>query len=1081
MRPTSSIHFGAIASAAAIAISATASPAAAAMRSFNVPAQPATQGVPTFARQAGVQIIASGLLVRAKRTNTVVGKYSVEEGLRRLLLGTGLIAARNAGGVITLHAQVDTPPTPSPIVARVGSAAPITVAAPRPQTVEAPVAEDEQPPEDIVVTGTRIQRADLQSSSPILSVGPALLQNRNLTNFADVATQLPQFGASFGASRTQSTFSNAATSGLNLVNLRNLGSGRTLTLVNGRRFPGGTTTGTAVDFNAIPASNIERVDILTGGAASIYGADAVAGVINIVTARIDGIRAGASYGISERGDNPNPNAYLIAGKRFDNGGSVTLTAEYDFQGRVSCATRELCSQDFAWFPPAAPVRGPAAYSAVGQNATFFLTAGNGLPATTVTRIGDSTNYTDGNGALIPFVTSRDGFNRNALRDLAIPTRRLLLAGQAEYPVFDGTKLFVEGNYASARIDSNYEGFGYSSSGVTGFFGGGPGTVGLQPSVPLNITSTSGGVATTVRNPVVPVAVYNAAIARGMTTLSWQQRFGALNDRGTISTRETIRAVGGVRGTFEPGFGSDWNYEASFVYGSTRLDSQTEGLVSTRQLYYGLRTELANGTLQCADSAARAAGCVPINPFLPYTAEQRTALTTAAGQTGKTVLNDFNAFVSGSPFRLPGGNFSFSAGLEYRTLSGFIDYDPAINNAEVTGGAVGDIDYVKIKTREAYVEASAPILGDLPFVHSLTLDGSFRISDPNIGSNYQTWRYGGTFEPIAGIRFRANRARAVRTPVPGELSGIGPGSGNVNDPCTAGFRNANPTRAANCAADGVPATYNPPLNVLQSVQGFTGGNPNLSPERGTTLTYGVSFAPQFLRGFTLTVDRFDIEMRDVVGTVGRQTKANLCYDTVDRQFCGDLTRGMNPNVAGANYVLTAINDQIINVAAYRIKGIDINAQQVFRLAGGQLSLQGIATLYDRAEVTPLRGQAPIDLLGFAGGSATDQGFIKFTGNGNVGWVSESGVSLNYNVRYIGRARNSPFATPTVTIPAHAYHSARIAIPFGEQRQFYLGVNNITDKQPPFFPSNTSGTLALDSIPAFYDVFGRSFFAGVRIGF
>ncbi|MBY0302714.1 MULTISPECIES: TonB-dependent receptor [Alphaproteobacteria] len=1062
--------------ATTLAMVAIAGPAMAAPRSFNIPAQAATRGIPAFAQQAGVQILASGALVRAKRTKAVIGTFSVDEGLRRLLRGTGLVAVSSGDGVVTLHAEAAAAPKP------IGWQPPLPQAQVPVAQVDAPApAESDEPQAEIVITGSRIQRADLQSSSPILSVGPSLLQNRNLTNFADLASQLPQFGAAFGASRTQSTFANAANSGLNLVNLRNLGSGRTLTLINGRRVPGGTTTGTAVDFSAIPTSNIERIDILTGGAASIYGADAVAGVINIVTAKIDGLRAGASYGISERGDNPNPSAYLIFGKRFENGGSITLTGEYDFQGRVNCGSRYLCAQDFAWFPPAAPVRGPGAYSAVGENATFFLTAGNGLPAINATRIGDSTSYTNAAGGLIPFVTARDGFNRNALRDLAIPTRRLLFAGQAEYPVTERLKLFVEGNYASARINSNYEGFGYSSAGVTGFFGGGPGTVGLQPSVPLTISSTSGGVTTTVRNPIVPIAVYDAARARGMTTLSWQQRFNALNDRGAINTRETIRAVAGLRGSFEPGFGSDWNYEASYVYGSTRLSSQTEGLISTRQLYHGLRTQLVDGTLQCADAAARAAGCVPINPFLPYTAEQSAALTASAGQRGKTVLNDFNAFVSGSPFRLPGGNFAFSAGVEYRTLSGFLDYDPVINAAEVTGGAVGDINYVKITTREAYVEASAPILGDLPFVHSLTLDGSFRISDPNFGSTYQTWRYGGTFEPFRGIRFRANRARAVRTPVPGELSGIGPGSGNVNDPCIAGFRNANPTRAANCAADGVPATYNPPLNVLQSVQGFTGGNPNLNPERGTTLTYGVSLSPQFLRGFTLTVDRFDISMRDVVGTVGRQTKANLCYDTVNRQFCGDLTRGTNPNVAGATYVLTAINDQIINVASYRIKGIDINAQQTFPLIGGRASLQAIATLYDRAEVTPLRGQAPINLLGFAGGSATDQGFIKFTGNANATWVSGDGVSLNYSLRYVGKARNSPFATPTVTIPAFAYHSARVAIPFGEQRQFFFGVNNIADKQPPLFPSNTSGTLALDTIPAFYDVFGRSFFAGARVSF
>ena len=933
----------------------------------------------------------------------------------------------------------------------------------------------------IVVTGSRIVRPNLDSSTPILSIGQEALNNRGFENIADLATQLPQFAASFGTSRTQSTFSGAASSGLNTINLRNLGGGRTLTLINGRRVPGGTTTGTAVDFNMIPTANIKRMDVITGGASAIYGADAVAGVINIITNNdFEGFQAGASYGITQEGDNRNPSAHLMFGSKFGDGGHIVMTGQLDYQGRVRCSSRFLCSEDFAWFPPSSPVRGPAAYSAVGANSTFFLNSANGLPAINATRVGESLSYTDANGNLIPFVLTRDGYNRNGVRDIAIPTRRLLFAAEASYPLSDNVNAFMEFNYGKTRTNGGFEGHPFQSTASGSLFGGGPGVAGLQANIPVFINSTVNGVVTPVANPIIPTAVFDAAVARGQTSIAWQQRFSSFDDRGAINEREMMRAVAGIRGDFEMGVGRDWNYEVSYTYGRTKLDSNTRGLVSTRNLYYGVRTELVNGTLQCADPGARATGCVPINPFLPYTTAQQNALNVSAGQSGESVLHDALAYVSGSLFSLPGGDLSVAAGLEYRTFSGYLDYDAPINNAEVTGNQIGDVSFVKTKTREAFIEAIAPILGEESFVHSLTVEGAYRYSDPNRGGNYKTWRYGGTVEPIEGLKFRIMRARAVRTPTPGELSGVGQTFGTVNDPCTSTNRNANATRAANCAADGIPATYNPPLNVLQSVGGFVGGNPNLAPERATTLTYGVAFAPSFVPGLSITVDRFEIDLSGIINTVGRQLKANQCYDTTARLFCADLTRATNPNVPGANYVLTSVNDQLVNVAQMKIKGIDIDARYNFGVLNGQGNVSFIGTIYDKADQIALPGQPVTDLLGFAGGSTSDQGFIKFTANTNIGWTGEK-FGFNYNIRYIGKTKNSPFASPAVTIGDRFYHNVRFSFNVEKDYQFYLGVDNIANSRPPFFPSSTAGTQALDTVPAYYDIFGRSFYAGFRANF
>ncbi len=947
--------------------------------------------------------------------------------------------------------------------------------------------EDVQNSEDIVVTGSRIRRPNIENAVPTLVVGEEFFEATNATNFADVANTLPQFAASFGASRTQSTFSGAATSGLQLINLRNLGGTRTLTLINGRRLPGGTTTGTSVDFNTIPSANIDRVEVITGGASAVYGADAVAGVVNIITrSSFEGLEVGASYRITERGDDATPQAYAIFGTRIGDRGHAMLTVEATKQGEVSCRDRYICAEDFAWFPPADPVRGPLAQSGVSAFGRFFFpTSGS------VTR------------DLEPFSTAVHGFNRNEVRTLAQDTERYLIAAQANYEVYDWLEPFIELNYADARTQADFEGHPFQSSAAGSRFGGGPGVTGLNPNIPIYIPSVAGSGATCTSliagcqfNPIIPASFLNTTLAQSPTAteIVFWQRFGTegTQPRGAENERQSFRILAGVRGDLELGFGKNWNYEASYVHGQTTLNSLTQGLISTRQLYYGLRTEPNPGVaggLRCADAGARATGCIPINPFDGFSAAEADALNISAGQTGRSLLRDFQAYVSGDLLRLPGGDLAVAFGVENRSFSGFLDYDEPINNATVTGNQIGDIDLVKRTTKEAYIEAIAPVIGDLPFLQSLTLEGAYRISNPSVGKNYSTYRYGGSAEFIPGLRARIMRAKAVREPIPGELSGVGQTFGVITDPC-ARPNAATPRQAqydARCLAAGVPASYDPPLSVRQGTGGFVGGNPDLEPENAKTLTYGIAFAPRsngplgFLNGLQLTVDRFKIQLDDVISTVGRQEKANRCYST--GEFCEDVTRGTNPLVAGP-IALIAVNDQSINVAKLDIRGIDFEARYSFNrlpMIPGSLSLQALATHYTKAEVTDLPGSEARDILGFLGGDTVEQGYVKWSGVGNVGY-RVGGSSINWNIRYIGKGGTASFAPENYpTIGNRWYHNVRLSQRVGGQFEFYTGVNNLLDSDPPFFPSGTAGTQALDTIPAYYDVFGRSYYAGVKLNF
>jgi iron complex outermembrane recepter protein len=942
----------------------------------------------------------------------------------------------------------------------------------------APVATQAQEAQRIEVTGSRIVRPGLTSNTPITSITAESLSNLGQENIADLATQLPSFAPSFGSSRTQSTFSGVENSGLNLVNLRNLGSSRSLVLINGRRVPGGLSTDPSPDMNSIPTANIERIDIITGGAGAIYGADAVSGVVNIITKkRFEGVEVTASYGQSDKGDNRNPSGSIIFGGKFANGGNATATLQFDKQGRVSCADRYLCAEDFAWTDPSAPPRrGPAARSGVGVGGRFFVGGDS------YTRRNGS--FTDANGDLIPFSVPIDGYNRNAARDLAIPTTRIMAAAEAETPITKGISAFAEINYAQTDIKSSFEAHPYQS--FRDLFGG-PG--GVEASIPLD-------------NPFIPPALqsainaYNADPANAATQISalgwWQRLSGLGTDRGAESNRNTARTVFGLKGEMDNlfGLGSGWRWEASHVYGRTAATLGTRGLVGLGELYEGLRVEAdpANpGGFRCVSAVARSQGCVPINPFADYTKAMTDYVRVSSNAVGRSTLNDTVAFLSGSPIELPAGSLRTVIGAEHRSFAGFLDYDNVVNRGLATGNVIGDTDYVKTKTSEVFAELYVPLLADQAFARSMNVEGAFRHSSSK-GDNYNTWKFGGDWEPVDGLRFRAMKARSVRAPAPGELSGIATTAGVVNDPCTAARRNANATRAANCATDGVPADYAPALVIEQSVQGFTGGNANLKPEEGTTLTFGAVWAPSFVKGFSISIDRFEVDVEKIITTVDRQLTANLCYDTPNRLLCGAVRRGANPLIPGATYILTAVDENLQNVAKQSIAGVDIDVKYKMGLAQyGDLDFSMLATFYDKAKFVPIPGEEPINQLGQAGGSTTDQGWIRFTANANIGWRMGP-FSANWNVRHIGKANMASTGANTTTtddgfpkIGSHSYHNVRLGYTVKKDFEVFGGITNLFDKQPPFFASGTSGTQALDTIPGYYDVFGRSYFVGARMKF
>jgi outer membrane receptor protein involved in Fe transport len=945
-----------------------------------------------------------------------------------------------------------------------------------------PVFAQESEVTELVITGSRIQSPNIASVTPVQVLGQEKLESQGLENISDILATMPQFAASFGASRTQSTFSGTTSSGLNVVNLRNLGSSRSLVLINGRRAPSGTIFSNAVDLNLLPSANIARIDVITGGASAIYGADAVSGVVNIITdTNFEGLEMGFSYGEAlDNHDNQNPSAYVRVGLQGEKG-HAGMTLQYDYQGLVSCADRYLCAEDFFWSPPSAPNRTPSARSGIPLTGRFYV---QGQPP------GSPASYTLVNGALTPFSVAAHGYNRNAARTLAIPTERILFAADADYEITDNITAFAELNYGSSKTNGPFEAHPFDSSTdlVSGL---------LEPSIPVN-------------NPYLPASLRNLALATGDQEITWQQRLEGLQARGSENLRQSVRAVVGLRGDMDTlfGFGKDWNWEANYVWGRTTLDGRSEGLVARDALYAGLRVEQVPGgpagTYQCVDPLARAQGCVPINPFDGYNATEQASLLRNGGVRSLSELDNGQVFLSGTIADLPAGPLQVALGAETRSIRAYEDYTTDINLGTTTGNQIGDSDETTFNTDEFFIEGKAPILRELPFVHELNLEGAYRWSDGGDVGKYETYKYGGDWSPVAGVRIRAMKNRAVRAPVLGEVTGVGQTFGVVDDPCIMYGTNAaaSATLRANCAAAGVPADYDPPITVQQKVSGFVGGNPDLKPEIADTLTYGFviqasqfEFMPEALKDLTISVDRFDIKIDGLINSIGRQNIAQLCYENAAGAreiFCDQVTRGTSPEIPGANYVLTQVDDQVQNIASLKLRGVDLQVNYRVGLgdlsAGldnwGSLSLNSAWTFYDKAEQVPLPGADPIDLLGAAGGSTSDQGWIKTQATTTLGW-NVSKFKASWTVRYVGEADSAPAdifgEDAIVKINSTFYHDAQVRWAATDQVEAYFGLSNIFDNKPPFFPSSESGTQALDTVPAYYDIFGRSAYAGVKLRF
>ena len=915
---------------------------------------------------------------------------------------------------------------------------------------------------DIVVTGSRITRPDYAAPNPIVSFDAADLRQSGNTNVTTFLQRVPALTNSLDSTRTAGR-SQADGSfgqvGLNLLDLRGLGPNRTLVLVNGRRHVAGQPDTAAVDINSIPTDLVERVDVLTGSASAVYGADGVSGVVNFVLRRdFDGIAARSQFGISERGDAANRFASIIAGRNFADGrANLTLAYEYNADNPLANDDRAYLRQDQRQYfvnldnyDPARPgsyKQGPVGNLRYpyGSNQGYIVIGDQ------VFR-GDGALYTPGR------FLQNDGYSVGGddtpvagyVGDILPRTRRHAVNALAKFDASDAFKLSLEGKFVQTDVTS-----------FSGYSGNYPATIALD-------------------NPFIPTTILNAARVAGLTSIDVSRNNFDIPRRGENDRRRTYRGVVDISGRIS----EHARYDAYYTYGETDVrarklndrlaDRFTNALDAIR---------LPSGQIVCRSAAARAAGCVPVNTFggntvsptsfAYYLDDPASDAKITQHVANASLTGDFGQF-----FALPGGPVEFAAGGEYRRESS--KFRPA---QTLLDGAYYQFDEYIIPTPsdghfdvwEAFGELNAPLLKDRKFANLLSVGAAGRYSDYSTVGSTRAYSFNAIYAPIRALSFRGSYGRSVRAPNIGEIFRPTTGTSNFfSDPCYVANRGLGTQyRAANCQtlitqAGGNPAAFtaqnNPNATIF--IPGTQQGNPDLKAETARTWTAGGVLRP--IPGLSIALDWYDIRLRNAINTPDANTVANLCVDqpSLDNVYCASISR-----MRGTGYI-DGFTVQPQNVAAFRTAGAELNLAYRFRTASvGVFDIRLVGGYLDKLEQIATPG-ATVE-------NNVDQLFRpKYNFTFSPTWTIGA-LSLSYNLRWQDGVRRfsriDSDANASLVDPRYFrykelwQHDLQAEVAAGDNFSFYGGVTNLGDQKPDIgFETN----VPISPV-------GRFFYAGARI--
>jgi iron complex outermembrane recepter protein len=921
---------------------------------------------------------------------------------------------------------------------------------------------------DIVITGSRLARPELESPTPVSILTRDMIDNSGEVNIADVLRDMPGVGIS-GISSANSNFSTSG-GGINTVNLRNLGDARTLVLVDGRRFVPGVPGTSIVDFNMIPTDFIERIDVITGGASAVYGSEAIAGVVNVIMKNhFEGVDARAQMGGATEGGANTRSASLTMGSNFaDNRGNAMVNIAYSSDSGVWSGQRAISTTDTSITHQGIT----GAFSSFNPQGNIVLADGNGNEI-------DGLYTFDSNNNVVPYDTSL-GFNRDAYRRITIPTDRTLLSSIIKYDVADHQQVYSELTYGYTHTHTAIEPFALgigpngTSDNVYAGYGGIPLTNAYIPTQLADIIAADNQ---DLADNGDPSCITQSPDVNCVTYLGVRKRLTGVAIRSSDAVRQTARVVTGMKGDL---FGTNWNYDVYYMYGRT-TDAQTStGQVNVQNLRYALDSVNQDGTIVCRDLVAQALGCVPINVFGANSISPAAAAYINSPATQDAVLSQqvVSAVIDGSLMKLPAGDLHAVFGAERRTESSSQIFDSLTNSGLNGGNALPNVAG-SYHVTDVFTEVAVPLLANRPWVKDLTLEGAARSSDYSTVGRVSTWNIRLNYAPNDDFRVRAAYSHAVRAPGIGELYAT-PGQTfptGIQDPCDL---NAAPTGALLAACQKIPAIAQnglPNYNYLdyQLITGFNGGNIHLQSETAKTTTVGLVFTPQALRNFTTTLDFFNVQIDGAVGSADYYTEISQCLLT--GAFCSQIVRDPTSGK------LTRVDQNLINVATVKTAGVDLASR--YRLPidsiGAHIDMALIWTYLAKYDFLAEPG-APLE--SFVGQIGTPRHRATF--NVDYAW---QGLSAGWTTRYQSASKDqvnldnvSPNQAPFNSVAAYIYHDlhARYTFDFLGKTSVFGGVRNVFDKKPPFLPTGMSSTVTgTETAPDAYDAIGRQFFLGFEI--
>ncbi|CAH9062388.1 Vitamin B12 transporter BtuB [Pseudoalteromonas holothuriae] len=953
--------------------------------------------------------------------------------------------------------------------------------------------------EKIQITGSRIARSSAQMTTPTTVLDAKAIEMSGVKNIGDLMHKLPaMIDGVGGVTARDQNGSGLSTAGQELVNLRGLGTERSLVLVNGRRHVPGDAGNSAVDLSMIPTALVERVEIITGGASAIYGADAVTGVVNFIMKKdFVGFDIDASYGESAEGDAKSNDLSITFGQDFANGkGNFTVHATYSKKDEVKATSRNYANLNHSFLSnpdntgpndgiPDTLFVNDLRFQALSAEGLIYVPNDNyffgDMPITQAPvptfandpiefpfgKVGYDTFTIDrADGRFRPFENGAfcsgpvtcdggDGFRTPETIYLVAPSDRFLFDFGTRYDIADDLTIFANAKYAKVESFAT----GQASIFHDDNFG---------PLVSLKLDS-----------PFLPEGLRPLMQERALTEVGLAV-VGLPSSAD--NTRETKQFTFGGEGQF-----SDYDYEFYIQHG--QVDGDIYEQTTYNERYYRALDATTNeaGEAVCRDTSD--SSCVAYNPIFKQASPEALAYAGVILHRQQKMKQTLASFVvNGDLGSTSLGPIAFAAGLEYRKEQSSNLPDPLTYGRDENGiglGLVGLTTGQSAETniflspvegsydvKELFAEVSVPLLSDLPLIESLDFEVAGRYADNSITGGDFTYKTGFNWQIGYDIGSRVSFSRAVRAPNVQELfAPSSAGANNFTDPCHNTNLTANAAaaanRKANCAALGLSEEFVSNASfgtVLQQ----TSGNEQLKPETADTLTVGLTYTPS--ADFNLAIDYWDIEITDAITEIDGTDVLENCVDgaQLDSNFCDKVKRADNGNI-----LYVGVNS--INAARFSASGVDVEGMLGFDLALGRLSFRVNASYLDEriSEQNPKSGQ-PIE------NQAGNREYPRVRANISTTYQYED-LTASINSNYVGsstfnKTRSDEYYPSEFgnQVASYTTHNLRVNYQASDEIVVYLGINNFANKKPPRLPLLNQGNM-------YYDAIGRTYRAGVKYSF